>query len=198
MFDDHLLQICEREFEAKVKRIFEANRQSGKKTCEVPYLGGEYCTERENAELQVQVVDALLARQRFEWTGPTWVDALPLHADRIAEMQADADPRLQLVALYARSLDRLQWNYKIHPEFKAYACGLMACSYAPKELRQDRKLLQEFPPKKLAGLADGWLQWRTHEEIAADRKFAAWLREMPVAEDVGQPEPDIRHRAGHC
>jgi hypothetical protein len=35
------------------------------------------------------------------------------------------------------------------------------------------RLSREFPPLRLAGLADGHLYWRTGEEIAADRRLTA-------------------------
>lgn len=103
MFDDILMATCQREFEAKVKKLFELNQQSGKKTCEVPYLGGPYCTDvgGDHAGLQQRVVDALIARKRFEWTGPDCVDELPLRSEAINVLEEDADPRLRLVALYA-------------------------------------------------------------------------------------------------
>jgi hypothetical protein len=205
MFDDHLLQICEREFEAKVKKLFEANQRSGKAHCEVPFLGGKYSTDvgGDHAQLQACVVDALIARQRFAWTGPDWMDELPLHTDRIAEMKENADPRLRIVGLYGRSLARLRFDYRTHPEFRPYCRGLMAYSGTPQELRTDSRLRKEFPPMKLDGLANTDLCWRTAQELAADKALQDWLRRMPKAEGLPEPEPEpepegARHRAGHC
>jgi hypothetical protein len=54
MFDDILMEISAREFEAKVKRLFELNQRSGKTVCEIPFLGTKYSTDSEDdyAELQ--------------------------------------------------------------------------------------------------------------------------------------------------
>src|SRR4051794_28388204 len=96
MFDDHLLQTCVKEFEAKVKSLFEANQRSGKTDCKTPYLGTRYSinnSEEYRAELQVREVDALITRQKFEWQAPGWAAELPLHTEQIVEMQTDADPR---------------------------------------------------------------------------------------------------------
>jgi hypothetical protein len=41
MFDDHMMEVCAKEFEAKVKHLFELNERSGKTVCEVPFLGSK-------------------------------------------------------------------------------------------------------------------------------------------------------------
>jgi hypothetical protein len=208
MFDDILMATCQREFEAKVKKLFELNQQSGKKTCEVPYLGGPYCTDvgGDHAGLQQRVVDALIARKRFEWTGPDWVDELPLRSEAINVLEEDADPRLRLVALYADSLRRQNWDYRTHPEFPAYARGLMAYDGTPTALRMDPRLRKEFPPMKLDGLADECLHWRTPEGIAEDRALAAWVEQAKDNSEELRPEflrklreqEVLRHEPGHC
>jgi hypothetical protein len=79
------------------------------------------------------------ARQNFEWTGPDWIDKLPLHFKVINEMKDDEDPQRWMVGLFSFSLHRLNWDFRTHPEFRAYACGLMAYSGTPKELRTDQR-----------------------------------------------------------
>jgi hypothetical protein len=51
-------------------------------------------------------------------------------------------------------------NWGIHPMFRDYACGLMACEHAPEHIRTDPTLLQEFPRRPLEGL-DQSLCWNT-------------------------------------
>jgi hypothetical protein len=60
-----------------------------------------------------------------------------------------------------------------HPPFAAFASGLLAYKHTPDDLRNDRELQREFPPRRLKGLADGWLNWRSPETLARDRRMLA-------------------------
>jgi hypothetical protein len=201
IFDDILMETCAKEFATKVKKRFELDRRSGKKVCEVPFIGGKYRADSadDHAELQQRVVDALMAKQRFAWTGPDWADELPLSHEAITAAEESEDPGQRSVGLYARSLARLNWDYRTHPSFKAFARGLMAHPGTPKELRQDRRLRKEFPPARLDGLEGDYLYWRTEREIIEDRQLQDWLQQMPKVEGLPEPEPEgAWHRAGHC
>ena len=63
-----------------------------------------------------------------------------------------------------------QWDYRTHPSFFDFACGLMALPHTPDCLRDDPELQREFPPtlataRVLAGV-DGGLGWNTPEMLA--------------------------------
>jgi hypothetical protein len=47
---------------------------------------------------------------------------------------------------------------------------MMAYESTPAEIRNDRELLAEFPPKELAGICDGQMVWRSAETIAMSRE----------------------------
>jgi hypothetical protein len=49
----------------------------------------------------------------------------------------------------------------------------MAYAHTPDYLRNDPEMAQEFPPRPLAGLADGWLTWRSPVTLAQDRDMQA-------------------------
>ena len=57
--------------------------------------------------------------------------------------------------------------------FAAFASGLMAYKHTPDHLRNERTLRREFPPRKLKGLAGGWLTWRSPATLALDRRMRA-------------------------
>jgi len=61
---------------------------------------------------------------------------------------------------------------------------LLFCRHAPKELRNNPELLDEFPPCKLAGITgtDGWLTWRGPEALALDRKVRRMIKEHEAHE----------------
>ena len=57
------------------------------------------------------------------------------------------------MGLYADSLAaEYRWDYELHPPFAVFVSGLLAYEHAPDEIRNDRSLLQEFPPRRARGL----------------------------------------------
>jgi hypothetical protein len=85
----------------------------------------------------------------------------------------DDDTRLNLLGLFASSLEVADWDYDGHPRLAAFASGLLAYERTPDEIRNDRALRKEFPACELAGLCDGKLYWRSPATIAWDREYQA-------------------------
>jgi hypothetical protein len=98
---------------------------------------------------------------------------LPLREDECEVLRDADDPRLNLVGFYGASLRSVNFDYEAHPRFPAFASGLMDYEHAPLELHNDSRLRAEFPPKRLVGLADGWMVWRSAEQITSDRDMQA-------------------------
>jgi hypothetical protein len=63
------------------------------------------------------------------------------------------------VALFARSLATLDYDFKSHPSFDEYARGVMASPNAPEFIKKDPDLRRRFSPGPLRGLGSG-LIWR--------------------------------------
>jgi len=65
---------------------------------------------------------------------------------------------------------------------------VMACSYAPERLRNDSKLLQQFPPCELPGLDDPSLCWNMYGRILEQTqqlvRFEEHLRRRGLSEDA--------------
>jgi hypothetical protein len=96
-----------------------------------------------------------------------------LRAEVCDELANADNARLQVVGLFGSSLRQADWD-KRHPGFNRFCSGLMAYESTPGNIRSDRALLQEFPPRKLKGLCDGLLHWRSDATIVWDRQYRAW------------------------
>jgi hypothetical protein len=178
---DDFLELCAREFAVRVKLLFDnAPRIPGTGMAEIPVVGGLLLLGMPVPPcLYERVYMALGARERFHQDKPAWAPELPLHGDAIAAMKNDDVPGIAVVGLYADSLAaEYRWDYELHPPFAVFVSGLLACAYAPDEIRTARSLLQEFPPRPLAGLCDGKLYWRSPAMLAFDQQrqaqCAAW------------------------
>jgi hypothetical protein len=184
--NDRLLEIADREFVAGVKFLFDYARPIlGTGMAERPVIGGVFLRNFPVPSCLLQrVCKALIARERFHQDAPGW-PCLPLHEDVRKVLVNDDNPRLNVLAYYANSLDGEDWDYEGHPRFGIFASGIMACDYAPREIRNDLSLQQEFPARPLAGLCDGQLVWRSPERLAEDRdmlqRVAAYEADMRAA-----------------
>jgi hypothetical protein len=177
---DRLQEACAGELERLLEGLFESPRMisPGSGIAEVPITGGWYIPRLLDAQKQVlllRIVAALVARERVraDASVPPWAKPLVVHQDRLEEMIEDDNPQIKLAGYYGSSLRGAAWDYDAHPSFNAFASGIMACEYAPIELRNDPLLLQQFPPRPLEGLCDGQLMWRSATEIAMDRENLA-------------------------
>jgi len=187
MFSKKLMEVCEQTTIAHVEQLFERNRTQPGLVKTIPYIGNLYRTdgEKDVAWLKQRVVAALLTRRWFDMTKPPWAGELPLSFADINAAERSDCPRCKRVGYFGDSVRGQGWAWKLHPPFATYCSGLLACGYAPKEL-QEPSLRVEFPPQKLAGLADGYTGWRTDEEIAEDRAYAAWIYETQRRFDTGK------------
>jgi len=168
------IQLGAHKFEQDVDKLFEAEKSRtlacGKEFADVPVVGGRYCVlypEKMIAMFKRNVCLALAANKWWKGHKPSWAPPdLPLNdAEHKKLLEDDENPRLILVSDYSSSLGQLQWDYLIHPSFHDYACGRMAHPHAPNYLRNDPELLQEFPPRKLAGLHVN-SYWHSPEMVA--------------------------------
>lgn len=171
---DRFLELCARECAAYVQRMFDhAPRIPGTGMATIPVIGGPFLLGMEVPDcLYWRVCMALGAREQFACEVSGW-PALPLHKDDIEAMKNDDNPRHNLLGLFADSLGFMEWDYERHPRFNVFAAGLLAYPSTPDEIRNDSSLLQEFPPRRLKGLCDGWLVWRSPTTINFDREMAA-------------------------
>ena len=117
----------------------------------IPAIGGKFFAGFEPHYLRLQVVAALVARERFRLSAPSWAPALPLSYEDIAVMENADSPQLQTVGLYAGSLRWTYWD-PAHPCFASYVSGVLAHPTAPDDLRNDLELQKQFPAKELPGL----------------------------------------------
>jgi hypothetical protein len=92
-------------------------------------------------------------------------------------MQYDGDHRHRLVGYFGYSLTP-NYDYDGHPRFDAFASGLMAYEHTPLELRCDRELQRDYPPRPLEGLCDEKLYWRSSEQITWDRDMLRRAEEL--------------------
>ena len=96
---------------------------------------------------------ARAARKWFAEHGPPDVQPLPLGYDeREALKHGGVD---HILAWYARSLDRRNYDVVMHPSFHDYACGVMASDFCPYFIKAEDKsgeLQRRFPPRPLEWL----------------------------------------------
>jgi hypothetical protein len=183
--DDRLIATCEREFANYIEGLFKTVRKiPSTGMAEIPVIGGMYHTWADHSHLCPQIVAALCCRERFRQDAPDW-PILPLHEKDIEAMENDGCLRCNLVGFYADSLSWEIWDYERHPPFAAFASGLMAYKHTPGHLRNDRALRQEFPPRKLKGLCDGWLAWRSPERLALARRMKRLCAAAEAREAAG-------------
>jgi hypothetical protein len=168
---DRLLETFSREYEAYIRRLFEAApRIPNTGLAETPIIGGQFFTWADHTHLLLKVCRALCAREQVHHDAPGW-PALPLHVQEIAAMEAADCPRCGVLGLYAGSLKEMGWNYDEHPHFPAFVGGLLAYDCTPEHIRNDRELRRDFSPRPLMGLCDGELFWRDAARVADDREM---------------------------
>jgi hypothetical protein len=158
---------------ALLENLFNNSRKLSPTLAEIPLLGGIYITDMDFSNPILRVCRALVVFEKFHREKPSWAPELPLHLDDIEEMEHDDNSKLRIVGLYAGSQQGECWDAK-HPSFSAYASGMMAYEHTPLQIRIDRELQRDFPPRPLDGLCDGFLNWRSPETLARDRKMQAY------------------------
>ena len=124
------------------------------------------------------------ARSFFAFQHPGMLLKLPLRPQERFWLKRMKEGALgYILAFYAESLEAYNYRYFSHASFDDYACGLMACSTVPEEIRDDPEMLRRFPPKRLEGLDETTLSWR---EVSTES--------AKVARDIGAPS---HHQAAH-
>jgi hypothetical protein len=63
----------------------------------------------------------------------------------------------------------------------------MAYEHAPPEIREDRELRAEYPPKKLAGI-DPDLYWRAPKDITESWEHLAKIEQLARESDTNKDE----------
>jgi hypothetical protein len=151
---DDLQQRCEQAFADGVDELFRKYRietySRGSEWMEEPVVGLFYRAADELAATALKELArrALAARKHFLTHGPVWGQPLPTSWDDIGRA-VDAGGRRELVGNYSASLLGMKWDYRRHPSFHDFCCGLLA---QRSDLRNDPALRREFAPKALAGL----------------------------------------------
>jgi hypothetical protein len=155
----------------------------------VPVLGRLYCAADEERafELKQQTKAYLLARKHYRLHGPSWAPRLPAIDADIERLERDEDNRLYLWGRFAASLRSVAWDLEVHPPWDAYASGVMAYEHAPSEIREDRRLRAQYPPKKLAGI-DPDLYWRSPKDVAESWAAHAKMEQLARESDVNKDE----------
>ena len=151
--NDRLLERCSVEFERGIERYAEmlfANCDG---------VNAFAACLREHPARYMQLLDlAERARRAVTWFArhaPCRYQPLPLvHYDEQENILCSGDLHRHLTVYYSYSLRGQGFDYLKHPGFYEYGRGLLADPDCPIDLRNDRELLRDFPPKVLPGLND--------------------------------------------
>ena len=113
---------------------------------------------------------ALAARKWFAENGPPDLQPFPLgYGERERLKHGGAD---HILAWYARSLEHLNYDWRLHPSFDDYARGVMASKDCPYFVKDDEELQKRFPPRPLAYLNNAMV-WeppaRTRKRCGRDK-----------------------------
>jgi hypothetical protein len=128
------------------------------------------------AMLKVVACDAVVAWQRFHESKPPGLPDLPVNSVACNKLLGERDYRLQLLGKYGVSQRGSLFNRE-HPSFPDFNCGVMACKYAPKYLREDLEMLRDYPPKWLDGLSNHeGLFWHTDDTLFAWCELTARIK----------------------
>jgi hypothetical protein len=150
---------------ALVDRLFD--EQSGRpgELCRCPIIDCGYVRGVDRVgKLKEKAVRAVIARECFTRNGPPDAPPLPLnYGDREELKHGGLD---HMVALYARSLALQDYDWRKHPSFYEYACGVMASQETPIFITEDEELRKRFPPRPLPGLGSG-LIWEPEPQLRA-------------------------------
>jgi hypothetical protein len=191
---DELIDLSERVFANYVDNLFEKNRANsvyrmGDLFANDPTWGLYYPIDNEYIVgiLKERTRRALAARAWFAVTGPAWAQPLPISHNVQYEHSGG---REEMLDHFMSSLINANWDYKVHPVFFDFACGVMAHPAAPDYLREDPELLQEFPPAPLVGLSEG-LGWYSPEMLAEEARLQELMWGSSAAADTGHELKEV-------
>lgn len=150
--------VIDLEITSHVNRAFSEIGGCPGETVENPVTGSSWVKGVDGEQLQkANARRALIAVKRFAHEGPS--DAPPLPTTRGECESLKKGGLSHLVAWFAESLRRMDYDMDTHPSFDDYARGVMESPHAPDFIRQDQALKWRFPPNPLAHLRSG-LVWR--------------------------------------
>jgi hypothetical protein len=154
------------EIAREVDRLFKANLMFRGALRQIPVIGGDYIPGEDHTRcLRRRARLALRAREWFATHGPADAPPLPLSYDEREDLKSRGSLPT-LVALYARSLSRRNYDVEEHPAFFDYACGALDSKHNGYPcFRRDESLRKRFPPRPLACLDLG-LHWWPPDEHA--------------------------------
>lgn len=116
--------------------------------------------------------DARGARLWFRHMGPYDAPPLPLSNVQFYELMQGGGIE-KITCFYGRSLALSDYRYHYHPDFDAFACGIMASPSAPRCILEDLDLNLRFFPCNLEGLGPG-LIWARPIHLPKGQKVARW------------------------
>lgn len=151
----------------QVDRMFDQIDGRGGETVRNPVTGSRWVKGLDSAEAQREAAyRALMAQRWFASVAPEDAPFLPLSDEECNRLKAGGISAI--VAWFAQSLTRLDYDFESHPSFDDYARGVMASPLAPDYIKNDQHLRSRYPARALAGLGSG-LVWRAtaHHRPAA-------------------------------
>jgi hypothetical protein len=148
------------------KQVERAFRNSGR-SCENPVTGDQFVLGVDPLAPQKRKAwHALRAREHFAKFGPAHLQPLPLSYSERETLKQRSDPELFILSWYARSVSARGFAIEDHPSFRDFARGVMAWEHTPKDVKNNKKLQERYPPRDLPGLGAGWY-WRPPSKLAA-------------------------------
>jgi hypothetical protein len=145
--------------DAEVDRLFERQGRFRRGDQRVnPVTGSRFLHGEDPIGLQKRDAKAALLAAHFRRSRPAGAPELPLTYEDREDLKAKGG-LLYIIALYARSLAMRDYELDGHPEFGAYARGVVASPFTPEWIRDDPVLCAQFPPVPLAKLRGG-LIWK--------------------------------------
>lgn len=142
----------------QVDRMFDQIDGHGGETVENPVTGSRWVKGKDPVEAQREAAyRALMARRWFAGVAPEDAPFLPLSYEECERLKVGGISTI--VAWFAQSLMRLDYDLESHPSFEEYARGVMASPNAPDFIKKDPDLRRRFSPVSLCGLGSG-LFWR--------------------------------------
>jgi hypothetical protein len=116
--------------------------------------------------------DAFYAQRFFHYFGPREAPRLPLSNVQYWELIHGTGIQ-QITCWYARSLALSGYRFRHHPDFEAFASGVMASNFTPRHILTDIDLKFRFLPYHLEGLGPE-LIWLRPGDLPEDQEIARW------------------------
>jgi hypothetical protein len=153
----NVIEFCEGEFARYVEGLYKGEPDHyGLIHADVPwYREGTYFTQEKIPQLVRRIRATLDAKRRHSRQGPAWAQPLPTALEDCLDL-TDEGGRRELLGHFGCSVWFSDFDLA-HPPFFSYSCSLLAHADAPKHLRTDTRLLEEFPPRPLVRLGVGLL-----------------------------------------